>query len=32
MAEALGLPRGRAREVARRQLIATLKAAEGEGT
>lgn len=32
MAEALALPRGRAREVARRQLIATLKAAEGEGT
>jgi AcrR family transcriptional regulator len=32
MAEALSLPRGKAREVARRQLIATLKAAEGEAT
>jgi AcrR family transcriptional regulator len=32
MAEALGLPRGKAREVARRQLIATLKAAEEEAT
>ena len=32
MAEALGLPRERARELARRQLIAAHKAAEGEGT
>jgi AcrR family transcriptional regulator len=30
LARALGLPLGRAREVARRQLIATLAAAEGE--
>ena len=30
MAEALSLSRGKAREVARRQLIATLKSAEGE--
>ena len=32
MAEALGLPREKARELARRQLIAAHKAAEGEGT
>jgi AcrR family transcriptional regulator len=31
MAEALGLPREKARELARRQLIAAHKAAEGEG-
>ena len=31
MAEALGLPRERARELARRQLIAAHKVAEGEG-
>jgi len=32
MAEALGLPRERARELARRQLIAAHKAVEGEGS